>query len=193
MKIRVILSLLLLCLSIQINAQQRKRTTSQRQVTTTVQKPVQSTITKTRKVGEDGFIWYELKKDGLYGAADIEGRIIIPIKYTYIYYYASSYGPHYFLVSDNDFEGIYTRLGNCIIPTEKHFTNVSFETEHNYNNKLFLGVTCMNNNGQLAFYDIRGNEVIPPGDFEILNFSGVASTTRGALMCIKYKKNGLWG
>lgn len=99
MKIRVILSLLLLCLCIQVNAQQRKRTTSQHRVTTTVQKPVQSTITKTRNVGKDGFIWYELKKDGLYGAADIEGRIIIPIKYTSIYYYASSYGPHYFLES----------------------------------------------------------------------------------------------
>ena len=84
MKFRVTLSLLLLCLSIQINAQQRKRTTSQRQVTTTVQKTVQSTITKTRNVGEDGFIWYKLEKDGLYGAADIEGRTIIPIEYTSI-------------------------------------------------------------------------------------------------------------
>lgn len=190
MRFRVTLSLLLLCLSIHINAQQRKRTTSQRQVTTTVQKPVQSTITKTRKVGEDGFIWYELKKYGLYGAADIEGRTIIPIKYTSINYYAYSCGRHFFLVRDNDFKGIYTRLGNCIIPTEKHFTKIEFDVAQNQNKKLFLGVACKNNNGQMAFFDIRGNEVIPLGDFEELQLTSCAED---ALMGILYKKNGLWG
>ena len=66
MKNKTILCLLLLLLSLHVYAQQRKRTTTQRRVTTTaVKKPAQSAVTKTRKVGKDGFVWYELKKGSL--------------------------------------------------------------------------------------------------------------------------------
>lgn len=63
MKNKAILCLLLVLLCLHVYAQQRKRTTTQRKVTTTaVNKPAKPAVTKTRKVGEDGFVWYELKK-----------------------------------------------------------------------------------------------------------------------------------
>lgn len=86
-------------LCLQVNAQQRRKAVPQRRTTTFVKKNNPQAIKKTRKVGEDGFIWYELQKGDLYGAADIDGNIIIPIKYKYLYYSCSqSYGTHYFTV-----------------------------------------------------------------------------------------------
>lgn len=130
MKNKAILCLLLVLLSLHVGAQQRKRTTTQRKVTTTaVKKPAQPTITKTRKVGKDGFVWYELKKGSLYGAADIEGKTIIPIKYSKVMYVEWQTDWHYFIVLEGDFEGMYTRMGNCIIPTDKHFTSCLLSCE----------------------------------------------------------------
>lgn len=79
MKNKAILCLLLVLLCLHVGAQQRKRTTTQRRVTTTaVKKTAQPTITKTRMVGKDGFVWYELNNSGHYGAANVEGKTIIP-------------------------------------------------------------------------------------------------------------------
>lgn len=50
-------------LCIQVNAQQRRKAVTQRRTTTSVKKNNQQAIKKTRKVGEDGFVWYELKKE----------------------------------------------------------------------------------------------------------------------------------
>lgn len=75
MKNKAILCLLLVLLSLHVGAQQRKRTTTQRKVTTTaVKKPAQPTITKTRKVGKDGFVWYELKKAVSMGRLTLRGK-----------------------------------------------------------------------------------------------------------------------
>ena len=76
-------------LCLQVNAQQRRKAVPQRRTTTSVKKNNPQAIKKTRKVGEDGFIWYELQKGNLYGAADIEGNIIIPIMFSRIFYNAS--------------------------------------------------------------------------------------------------------
>ena len=43
-------------------------------------------ITRERKVGDDGFVWYKVKKGGLYGAEDSNGKTIIPSIYKYVYY-----------------------------------------------------------------------------------------------------------
>lgn len=183
MKNKAILCLLLVLLCLHVYAQQRKRTTTQRKVTTTaVNKPAKPAVTKTRKVGEDGFVWYELKKGGLYGAADIEGKTIIPIEYTSVYYKANkdTY-KHYFHVKDNDFEGIYTRFGFCIIPTFKHFTSCSITGGERFDGRIFLGVECKNNNGEMAFYDIRGNEVISLGNYERLWMDWGSRDTDGNL------------
>ena len=132
MKNKTILCLLLVLLSLHVYAQQRKRTTTQRRVTTTaVKKTAQPTITKTRMVGKDGFVWYELKKGSLYGAADIEGKTIIPIKYSSVLYYYWLTDCHFFGVREGDFKGMYTRIGKCIIPTDKHFTSCFLHCDKN--------------------------------------------------------------
>ena len=113
-------------LCLQVNAQQRRKAVTQRRTTTSVKKNNPQAIKKTRKVGEDGFIWYELRKGGLYGAADIDGKTIIPIKYTGLNYRYDSYDEtHYFNVENGDYKGVYTRRGSCIISPDKHFTNVT--------------------------------------------------------------------
>lgn len=88
-------------LCIQVNAQQRRKTVTQRRTTTSVKKNNPQAIKKTRKVGEDGFIWYELRKGNLVGAADLEGKIIIPIKYTNIDYYISDTEHTHFFRASN--------------------------------------------------------------------------------------------
>lgn len=148
MKNKAILCLLLVLLSLHVYAQQRKRTTTQRRVTTTaVKKPAQPAVTKTRKVGKDGFVWYELRKGSLYGAADIEGKTIIPIKYSRVMYVDWKTDCHYFIVLEGDFRGIYTRMGNCIIPTDKHFTSCSLDRNKNKEGTPFLSVECETNDG----------------------------------------------
>ena len=191
-----ILTFLMMFLCLQVNAQQRRKAVTQRRTTTSVKKNNQQAIKKTRKVGEDGFVWYELKKGGLYGAADIEGKTIIPIEYTSVYYKANKdTQKHYFHVKDNDFEGIYTRFGFCIIPTFKHFTSCSITGGESFDGRIFLGVECKNNNGEMAFYDIRGNEVISLGNYERLYIACGSRDTDGnpQLASIRYIIDGWVG
>lgn len=177
-------------LCLQVNAQQRRKAVPQRRTTTFVKKNNPQAIKKTRKVGEDGFIWYELQKGDLYGAADIDGNIIIPIKYKYLYYSCSqSYGTHYFTVKNGDYEGVYTRRGNCIISPDKHFTYVHISSEEK-SGKVFLWARCENNFGERGLYDIRGNEVIAPGNYEDLR---ITKHLDDELAFILYAKDGLNG
>lgn len=162
-----ILIFLMMFLCIQVNAQQRRKTVTQRRTTTSVKKNNPQAIKKTRKVGEDGFIWYELRKGNLVGAADLEGKIIIPIKYTNIdYYIYDTEHTHFFRVKKGDFVGIYTRYGNSIISIDKHFTYAGVYSCSLGRKTPILYVRCSNNYGQNGLYDIRGNEVIPPTDYQ---------------------------
>ena len=151
----------MLFVCVQVSARQRK--TGQRRATTSVRKTNQDII-KTRQVGDDGFIWYKLYKDNKYGAADVEGNIIIPIKYSGIYYKTSDVTEaHYFYVRSGDFSGVYTRLGKCIISPDKHFTFISFErVEADNDGPLLLYFEVKNDLGERGLYDAKGNEVIAP-------------------------------
>ena len=189
MKNKIII-LLMMFLSLQVNAQQRKKIVTQRRTTTSVKKSNPQTIKKTREVGEDGFIWYKLRKGNLYGAADIDGKTIIPIKYTMLYYSCSDNETHYFKVKNGDYHGVYTRRGRCLISPDKHFTNVTVDKTEN-NGNVFLYVTCKNNFGEKGLYDIRGNEVIAPGNYE--NLYIMAFSDNDDIAFIRYKKGGLIG
>ena len=93
----IIFVFLMMFLCLQISAQQRRKTIPQRRTTASVKKGTPQTIKKMREVGEDGFIWYKLKKGNLYGAADIDGNTIIPIKYSDVGYSCfDDDGTHYF-------------------------------------------------------------------------------------------------
>lgn len=185
-----ILVFLMMFLCLQISAQQRRKNIPQRRTTASVKKGTPQTLKKMREVGEDGFIWYKLQKGNLYGAADIEGRTIIPIKFTSVYYLAiETSGAHYFCVKSGDFEAVFTRCGRCIISPSKHFTNTSVRSCKTDKGKILLSVSCENNFGEKSLYDIRGNEVIPSGNYEHLFITSIED----GLAHIKCERNGLKG
>ena len=163
------LLVLMMFLCLQISAQQRRKTIPQRRTTTSVKKGTPQTIKKMRETGEDGFIWYKLKKGNLYGAADIDGNTIIPIKYSDVDYRSDDVlGTHYFRVKKGDYEGIYSPKGRCIISPDRHFTSVWIGSAKTKSDKVLLYVRSKNNFGEKGLYDIMGNEVVAPGDYEHL-------------------------
>lgn len=186
-----ILLVLMMFLCLQISAQQRRKTIPQRRTTASVKKGTPQTIKKMREVGEDGFIWYKLKKGNLYGAADIDGNTIIPIKYSDVDYRSDDVlGTHYFRVKKGDYEGIYSPKGRCIISPDRHFTSVWIVSEKTKSDKVLLNVCCKNNFGEIGLCDIKGNQVVAPGYYEKLYIQKLASDD---LAYIKYKENGLDG
>ena len=186
-----VLVFLMMFLCLQISAQQRRKTIPQRRTTTSVKKGTPQTIKKMRETGEDGFIWYKLKKGNLYGAADIDGNTIIPIKYSDVDYRSDDVlGTHYFRVKKGDYEGIYSPKGRCIISPDRHFTSVWIVSEKTKSDKVLLNVCCKNNFGEIGLCDIKGNQVVAPGYYENLYIQKLASDD---LAYIKYKENGLDG
>ena len=164
-----ILLVLMMFLCLQISAQQRRKTIPQRRTTASVKKGTPQTIKKMREVGEDGFIWYKLKKGSLYGAADIDGNTIIPIKYSDVDYCCLvGEETHFFTVKKGDYEGIYSPKGRCIISPDRHFTSVWIGSAKTKSDKVLLYVGSKNNFGEKGLYDIMGNEVVAPGDYEHL-------------------------
>ena len=161
-----ILVFLMMFLCLQISAQQRRKTIPQRRTMTSVKKGTPQTIKKMREVGEDGFIWYKLKKGSLYGAADIDGNTIIPIKYSDVDYCCLvGDETHFFTVKKGDYKGIYSPKGRCIISPDRHFTTVWIGSEKAKSDKVLLYVCCKNNFGERGLYDIMGNEVVAPGGY----------------------------
>ena len=164
-----ILVFLMMFLCLQISAQQRRKNIPQRRTTASVKKGTPQTIKKMREVGEDGFIWYKLKKGSLYGAADIDGNTIIPIKYSDVDYCCLiGDETHFFTVKKGDYKGIYSPKGRCIISPDRHFTSVWIESAKTKSDKVLLYVRSKNNFGEKGLYDIMGNEVVAPGDYEHL-------------------------
>ena len=73
-------------------AQVRKQaTTVRRKTTAAVAKPKApvNEIKRYRQLGADGRVWYKVKKDGLFGASDADGKEILPILYSKIEYICS--------------------------------------------------------------------------------------------------------
>lgn len=153
MKQRFLLLVLALGMfSTNVNAQTKKHTFTKKTTTHAT-----SAITKERCVGVDGFIWYKIKKGDLYGVQDIEGNVIIPIKYTQIKYYSDQF--RYFEVNLGDFYGIYSRKGTLIIPIERHYTTI-MEGQLSDKIKDVIYWTAKRNDGRRIALDARGNEVI---------------------------------
>ena len=112
-------------------------------------------LTKSRQVGEDGFIWYLTEKNGKYGVMDTNGNEIIPAKYSWVRY-AETSEAHYFRVQDGDFVGAYTRLGTMIVSPDRHYTYVWIGGGKQ--NTIYCMVE--KNGDTRGLLDARGNEVI---------------------------------
>lgn len=161
-----ILLLIIILFSLQVNAhQQKKQHRKSAQKSAIAKVPL-----KSKQKGDDSFVWYKINKNGLYGAADIDGNIIIPPKYTRIGYHCYDFDAfRYFYVYKNDYKGIYTRSGKCIISTDKHFTQITgYECKKGDNDEIVYQMfEVENNNGEKGIYDLNGNEVIAPDYFEV--------------------------
>ena len=138
-------------------AQTKKRVPSSKSNTV-----ITHTVTKTREVGEDGFIWHKLKKGNLYGVQDIEGKEIVPVKFDHIDYCASSYlyPTRFFRVRKGDFLGIYTRKGTCVITTNNHYIRLGGGTTPQGVADVVYWV-AKKNDGGLIILDAKGKEIIP--------------------------------
>lgn len=101
-------------------------------------------ITKERKVEHDGFVWYKVKRGGLYGAEDSNGKQIIPAEYKYISYEGDKIYGRYsnqkgvFVVTHStlgdkhtnygyyeNFKAVYNLRGECVIPFERGYTYIN--------------------------------------------------------------------
>ena len=126
-----------------------------------------SNIKQTLHIEDDGFVWYELEKNGSYGANNVEGKCIIPIKYSDISYRLEDYSDgdydnhpkqvHYFEVEEDDeYTGAYTREGTLIISTNSHYTDIFLQHE---DDKWCWNVE--DDSGNEGLLDIKGNIIIP--------------------------------
>lgn len=150
--------------------------------------------TKTRIVDKkDGFIWYKLKRGNYYGAQDINGKIIIPIKYDDVEYETYGKGDHFFKVKKGDFKGAYTRKGTLVIPTERNYTSIWAAVG---NEKMCFIVSS--NGKRTGVCDLRGKEVIPP-IYETIGFEAVTVFTprthyyHSDIHYFYINRNGKWG
>lgn len=118
----------------------------------------------------DGFLWYLVQKDSLYGAMDSKGKMIIPIEYSDIIYESDRLGftadtyLHWFKVKKNGYEGAYSPTGKCYISTQKCYDRVFLRgTYYVMNEKGFCrGVASWEyKRGDFSgVLDVDGNEVI---------------------------------
>ena len=129
-KILLLVALTLGMYSIQVNAQKKN--------------PVRKTITQTKprtnsipkdsrdyQIGEDGFEWYKVCKNGKYGAEDRNGNTIVPTEYdgviySCICYDCVGYSPVNagFIARKGEHKGWYNKSGKCVIPYSRGYTYI---------------------------------------------------------------------
>ena len=122
---------------------------------------------KKHRVEDDGYVWYELetKKSYLsssagwltgepYGAMDVNGRIIIPVKYDLVVYHSDEeHEDHgYFGVELNESDGVYSKDGTYLIPTTRGYTSIYY----------YDGGFSVENGNYIGFCDCNGQEIISP-------------------------------
>ena len=167
--------------SINVSAQTRKQSTTKRTTTARSSNSQQGgQVMKFKQVGEDGYVWYKLKRGNLCGARDAEGNNIIPIQYddvTYVCeieryaYNDGSYtnycqdGKHYFLVTKGNAKGTYTREGRLVVSTDRNYKSVYLEI--GYIKPCWL-VSTQGSKYYNAILDMKGNVVVQPGKYKIV-------------------------
>lgn len=117
----------------------------------------ESPVEKTHHTETDGFSWYLLKRDSLYGALNEKGDTIIPIKYDSVEYY-NKYFYHYFCVKQNGFVGTYSRSGYIIIYPESKYNEVELL---GFGDSFLYWKAKKNNSSAFELLDSHGKIVIP--------------------------------
>lgn len=116
----------------------------------------------------DGFVWYRLKRNGLYGIVDANGKVLVPPRYkraTYIHV-----GGGWYSVSDGKTEGAYACNGKLIIETGKYDELYIHEEEHGRWASVAIG-------NRYGVCDIEGRVLVEPNaKYKSIFFSDVSQT-----------------
>ena len=135
-------------------------------------KPVRKTTTQNLnklqkdsreyQVGNDGFEWYKVCKNGKLGAEDRSGNMLVPCEFSKIYYQPYDKITELitgcgFIAVKEEYCSYYSRDGKCIIPYTRHYRSAY---KHAYSNHPEIGTiyTCTIDNGT-AFCNAEGKEV----------------------------------
>jgi len=151
--------------SLNVCAQVKKRTAAKRTATAHSTNSQQGRqIMKFRQVGEDGYVWYKLKKGNLFGVRDSEGNDIIPVKYDEVNYICNeTKGFHYFKVKKANFEGAFTREGTMVISPERRYWLIALESTSSKkidNGGMVFWIAKKENDNTATILDARGKYVI---------------------------------
>ena len=118
---------------------------------------------KLPQVGEDGFKWYRLDEGSLSGAADENGKIIVPVKFSTV-----RYRNGFFTVSrPNDgewVESVYSVGGEVIIPESREYSFVTGLSQfyENKSNGIYFKVEKGAGKGVVyGMCNAKGEEIVP--------------------------------
>lgn len=164
------MALVLGALIVNVSAQTTRRTPVKKTTTTS---PTITTTTKYLQLGQDGYVWYKVKKGNSFGARSIEGKDIVPAIYDDVVYECRNYKENFsdwnlemstkwFRVKSGDNIGIYSTEGNCLISPERYHSGYSVGVptiDTHYQENMFLYVL---KEGKMGVLDVQGREVIPP-------------------------------
>lgn len=151
--------------SINVSAQTKKpvkRTTSTQKTTA---KPAAKKAPQNSRefmMGDDGFEWYKVCKNGKWGVEDRKGELLVPYEFTDIVYIPFKmvanlvFGSGFMVKKDNDC-GYYSREGRCIIPFTRHYKFV-YKFADTEKPEIGTSYTCTLEHG-VAFCDADGKEV----------------------------------
>lgn len=129
------------------------QTIAQANVNLSVKTNDKDSYEKTLICYEDGYAFFKVSNDKLYGIQDLEGKEIVPIKYEDVYSIADR---HFFQVRLNGCLGAYSCEGHCVVSPERGYSMVYPQEDE----KKFYWIFKKDN--KTGILDSRGKEVIPP-------------------------------
>ena len=120
------------------------------------------------QVGNDGFEWYKVCKNGKWGAEDRNGNVLVPMEYNGISYDAFNYneilttanGPGFKAYKDA-YISYYLKTGKCIIPYTRKYTSILKYYHHEQFGTIYI---CRKENG-CAVCDISGREILSNSNY----------------------------
>ena len=114
------------------------------------------------QIGEDGYEWYKVCKNGKYGAEDRNGNTIVPVEYDGIIYVVgcytcTSYSPVEagFNVRKGHSIGWYNKSGRCIIPYSREYKYI-----RKYDDGEYGTYYAFSKDGEGGICDRNGREMV---------------------------------
>lgn len=146
--------------SINVNAQTKKpatKNTTQKEATKPIPKD-----SREYQVGDDGFEWYKVCKNGKWGAEDRNGNTIVPAEYDGIMYDVGcytcvGYSPVQagFYVRKGGHRGWYNKSGKCVIPYSRQYMYI-----RKYDSEDYGTYYAFTKDGGGGICDINGRVVV---------------------------------